>query len=260
MKLSIITIHYNQIEGLRKTLESVWNQSVQDFEFLVIDGGSTDGSVAFLREQEARLTYWCSEPDGGIYPAMNKGIAKARGTYLMFLNAGDCLSDASVIKTCLEQIEAHPTVDVFYGDMYGFQGDVTQKWLHTHPATLDLLFLETQNLNHQSSLFRAELFRELGPYPASYPLAGDHWLFLRSFLADKVFHHISYPLVVFDYGGVGSRSREQYVREMAALWQELVPAYVRKLMPEYRSLKHQTSRGFIRTAIRLYQTFHRQKK
>ena len=88
MKYSIITVNYNNKEGLRNTIESVIHQTYRDFEFIVIDGGSTDGSAEVLKEYDSQITYWVSEKDKGIYNAMNKGIAKATGDYLNFMNSG----------------------------------------------------------------------------------------------------------------------------------------------------------------------------
>ena len=96
-KLSIITINLNNAAGLRKTIESVVNQTFTDYEYLIIDGGSTDGSVEVIKEFADKITYWVSEPDKGIYNAMNKGILKARGEYLQFLNSGDWLVDNEVL-------------------------------------------------------------------------------------------------------------------------------------------------------------------
>ena len=91
MKLSIITINYNHKEGLLKTIKSVVNQTYHDIEYIVIDGGSTDGSVDVVKQYEDSISYWVSEPDCGIYNAMNKGVAKATGEYCLFLNSGDSL-------------------------------------------------------------------------------------------------------------------------------------------------------------------------
>ena len=90
MKFSIITINYNNVEGLRNTIKSVVNQTYTDYEFIIIDGGSTDGSVEVIKEYANIITYWVSEPDKGIYNAMNKGIEVANGEYLNFMNSGDC--------------------------------------------------------------------------------------------------------------------------------------------------------------------------
>ena len=99
MKYSIITVNYNNKEGLRQTIESVIHQTFRDFEFIVIDGGSTDGSADVLKEYDAQITYWVSEKDNGIYNAMNKGIAKATGDYLNFMNSGDCFYTSDVLES-----------------------------------------------------------------------------------------------------------------------------------------------------------------
>ena len=88
MKLSVITINYNNRDGLHKTIASVVNQSWREFEYIVIDGGSTDGSVDVIKSFADRIDYWVSEPDKGIYNAMNKGIDVAQGEYCIFINSG----------------------------------------------------------------------------------------------------------------------------------------------------------------------------
>ena len=96
-KFSIITVNYNNLEGLKKTVESVKNQTYQKFEYIVIDGGSYDGSLEFIKDNESLLDYWVSEPDSGVYQAMNKGIEKATGEYLLFLNSGDHFCNTKVL-------------------------------------------------------------------------------------------------------------------------------------------------------------------
>ena len=97
-KISIITINYNDLKGLQKTFNSVVNQSNKDFEYIVIDGGSSDGGKEFLEQNSDKLAYWISEKDSGVYNAMNKGIKAAKGEYLLFLNSGDFLVDDNVIE------------------------------------------------------------------------------------------------------------------------------------------------------------------
>ena len=97
MKISIITINYNNAVGLEKTLQSVFNQTCADYEYIVIDGGSADDSKNIIVDKRDKFSYWCSEKDSGIYNAMNKGIRKAAGEYLLFLNSGDCFHDTTVL-------------------------------------------------------------------------------------------------------------------------------------------------------------------
>ena len=103
MKLSIITINYNNLAGLQKTMESVFSQTCKDFEYIVIDGASTDGSAEYIRAHADQLTYWVSEKDTGIYNAMNKGVRAAKGEYLLMLNSGDFLVDDRVIERILPE-------------------------------------------------------------------------------------------------------------------------------------------------------------
>ena len=98
MKISIITINFNNLEGLKKTIESVINQTYSNIEYIVIDGGSTDGSVEVIKEYNDEITYWVFEKDKGIYNAMNKGILKSKGKYLQFLNSEDWLIDNEVVN------------------------------------------------------------------------------------------------------------------------------------------------------------------
>ena len=98
MLFSVITINYNNCEGLQRTIDSVIGQTFKDFEFIVIDGGSTDGSVDIINKNAASITYWISERDNGIYHAMNKGIAQAHGDYCIFMNSGDCFYNIEVLK------------------------------------------------------------------------------------------------------------------------------------------------------------------
>ena len=98
MKFTVITINYNNVEGLRQTILSVVGQTCDDFEYVIIDGGSTDGSVGVIKEYEDKITHWVSEKDGGIYNAMNKGVKVAHGEYLIFMNSGDIFFDNKVLS------------------------------------------------------------------------------------------------------------------------------------------------------------------
>ena len=98
MKLSIITVNYNDSKGLERTINSVISQSFRDYEFIVIDGGSADDSVDVIKKYEQYIDYWVSETDGGIYPGMNKGLRQAKGEYVNFMNGGDCYHSTDVLE------------------------------------------------------------------------------------------------------------------------------------------------------------------
>lgn len=174
-KISIITINYNNGKGLQNTIESVIKQSDQDFEFIVIDGNSTDGSKEIISKYKSKLTYAISEPDHGIYNAMNKGILKANFEYLLFLNSGDTLENEDVIKN----IQMHLNdSDIVSGDI--LIEDVKGK--HYVPSrdevTLDFFF--NISLFHQSTFIKRQLFLDLGLYNESFKIGGDYEFFIRA--------------------------------------------------------------------------------
>ena len=115
MKLSIITVNLNNRDGLQKTIDSVICQTFRDFEWIVIDGGSTDGSKELIEQYADHFAYWVSEPDKGIYNAMNKGIKVAKGEYLQFLNSGDSLWNETTLQGVVPFFSG--TTDIFYGDV-----------------------------------------------------------------------------------------------------------------------------------------------
>ena len=104
MKLTVVTINYNNCKGLEKTLRSVTSQLTPEVEYVVIDGGSTDGSVDLIKRYEKNISFWVSEPDKGIYNAMNKGIAHAKGEYINFMNSGDCFHSPDVLSRVLPPV------------------------------------------------------------------------------------------------------------------------------------------------------------
>jgi glycosyltransferase involved in cell wall biosynthesis len=237
MLLSIVTINYNNAIGLAKTIESLKNQTFSNFQYVVIDGGSDDGSLNEITKNKGKISYWVSEKDNGIYHAMNKGIQRASGSYIMFLNSGDCLSDNNILENCITYVERFPDVDIFYGDIYGTNGDGKKRWLHKHPEKLDIFFWEHCNINHQAALIKTSLFTDFGNYPSKYQLAGDHWLFLKSFIECKQFRHIPIPLVIYDCSGASATARTLYNKEMQNMWNELLPDYLRNAVAEYNKLK-----------------------
>jgi glycosyltransferase involved in cell wall biosynthesis len=173
MKLSIVTINLNNSNGLTKTIESVINQSFNDFEYLIIDGASNDGSVDIIRKYGDRINYWISEKDKGIYHAMNKGIGVAKGEYLLFLNSGDFLCNNSVLENFLNETNG---TDIIYGRQYCEHpnGELVP---YLNPDFLLIKdFFWGYSLPHQSTLIKRELFYKYGFYDESLKLSSD-WKF-----------------------------------------------------------------------------------
>ena len=200
MKLSIITVNLNDRAGLLQTLESVRRQTFHDCEHLVIDGGSTDDSPDLLRQWAPKLAYAVSEPDRGIFDAMNKGVSQAKGEYLLFLNSGDTLSTADTLQRLFA---SGPTADVVYGNSRAVGNGVGG--ILTYPSPLTMEFLFVSSIGHQSALIRREL-QLAHPYDTSLRIAADWKFFLQCFLEGSRFAHVDQVIAQFDVTGISNRA------------------------------------------------------
>lgn len=256
--LSIITINFNNAAGLEKTINSVLTQSSKNSEFLVVDGGSNDGSIDIIIKHAGNINYWISERDNGIYDAMNKGIMQASGNYLMFLNSGDYLDDNNVLEEALTFINKQPNTDVLYGDIVSVKNDKKSVW--KHPEKVGISFLKNNNLNHQAALIKASLFKEFGLYPMDYKLAGDHWLFLKALVNDKEFFYLKSLLVNYEPNGIGAKRRGDYEAEMADMWSKLVPSYADYLVNNYTAVEYANTYPFLKNIVPIHHYFTYNKK
>lgn len=220
MKLSVITVNFNDREGLRRTAESVVEQTFDDFEWLVIDGGSTDGSQDVMAQYASRIVWSVSEPDGGIYEAMNKGLARANGEFVQFLNSGDSFIDRNVLGKVFAD---KSLADVNYGDQWCSRGaEIIEK--RTYPEFMDLRFLFRAPLGHQATFIKTSLAKT-HPYQEKYTISADRAFFLDLYLSGASFHYLNLPVVYFDTDGVGSResTREQRRVQFQEIKEELLP-------------------------------------
>jgi len=177
MKLSIITINLNNAQDLVRTIDSVNSQTFRDFEFIIIDGGSTDGSVDIIKQNQESINFWVSECDSGIFNAMNKGIGKANGDYLIMLNAGDVLYSKDTLQTIFE---SNPTEDILYGDaVLESKGKVFGEKIFSKPITFD--FFRRTSISHQAAFIKRELHDRLGLYDESLRFSSDWKFFLLAF-------------------------------------------------------------------------------
>ncbi len=180
MKFSIITVNYNNKEGLRKTIESVISQTFRDFEFIVIDGGSDDGSLDVLKEYDSYITYWISEKDKGIYNAMNKGILKSTGEYLNFMNSGDCY----FAPDTLEKVNKYQTdSDFIVGKDYHFCEKDKKGHASGQPSRITMIHFFTSTLDHQSSFIKRELFNN-SQYNENYRWVSDWIFYIEKIVSD----------------------------------------------------------------------------
>lgn len=208
MRITIITVNYNNCAGLERTLHSVASQSCGDFEHVVIDGASTDGGVALLQRWERPNTVIVSEPDTGIYNAMNKGVAHAKGDYVLFLNSGDTFYDEEVIARVMPYLESGK--DYYVGDLYREQ---RARPLVKAPTKITLHFLASRTLSHQAAFIKREVLLQW-PYNEKLRIVSD-W---EQFFTALVLHNASYaplPFLVarFDATGISSSRAHKAERE-----------------------------------------------
>jgi len=205
-KLSIITINLNNIGGLKKTIESVIEQLYTDFEYLIIDGGSTDGSQDLIRSSANKLSCWISEPDNGIYHAMNKGIRVAKGEYLLFLNSGDFLVDNNVLR---EVFKEDHTEDILCGtSRYSRNGQVL--FNSPSPEKLTLKFFYNQTISHQSTFIRSSLFKQYGNYREDFKINSDYEFWIRAIILNNCTTK-KLNILVSDYNLEGLSGNQNYL-------------------------------------------------
>ena len=219
MKYSIITVNYNNKEGLRKTIESVINQTFRDFEYIVIDGGSSDGSGELLREYSDKITYWVSEPDKGIYNGMNKGIAKATGDYLNFMNSGDCFFADDVLQRVADY---NYDADFIVGRDYHYSERRQQGHASIQPPRTTMMHFFMATLDHQSSFIRRELFNG-SPYDESHRLVSD-WIFYVEKIVGEGRQVQFIPDIICrrEEGGLSEQQRERNRSEINAYLHQLL--------------------------------------
>lgn len=221
MKLSIITVNLNDRDGLQKTIDSVVSQTFKDFEWIVIDGGSTDGSKEIIEQYTNHFSYWVSEPDKGIYNAMNKGIKAAKGDYVQFLNSGDCLKNTTTLDEVFSDFKDG---DIIYGDCVVRVSDTVQQEIHYKPI-FSLKLLLDGSINHQSSFIKRNLLNE-ELYDETLRIASDRKFFIRKALEGKSFVHLNRIIAIFDINGISTTQAELLQKENNKVTQEEVPACI----------------------------------
>jgi glycosyltransferase involved in cell wall biosynthesis len=174
-KLSIITVNYNNAKGLERTIESVVSQNYEDLELIVVDGNSTDTSVAILEENNLHITKWVSEPDTGVYHAMNKGIGMAEGEYILFLNSGDHFDHSNVLSSINHYLKNEELIS--FDIRVAGQG---KDFIKRHPDNLTFSFLFEETLAHQSVFIKRDLFNKVGYYDESLEIVADWKFFIQA--------------------------------------------------------------------------------
>lgn len=218
MKYTIITINYNNADGLRRTIKSVVSQTYTDYEYVIIDGGSTDGSVDIIHKYAEHVDYWVSEKDGGIYNAMNKGVKAAHGDYCIFMNSGDCFYDSKVLEIMTPVCDK----DIVVGKVYTTDG---QEFLY-QPSVASMYFFYSSTIAHQGA-FISKWLLDKYPYDETLKITSDWKFFVQAVIFDNcTIAFNSTPVALFDVEGVSMSKPEATWNEKLGVMKTMFPERV----------------------------------
>ena len=225
MRYSIITINYNNKEGLEDTIKSVINQTSKDFEYIIVDGGSTDGSVDVIKQYADHVNHWVSEKDKGVYNAMNKGTAQAKGEYLVFMNSGDCFHTSNVLSSVANYQE-----DIICGKV--LKGNSTIPSGH-YKSTITLVDLMRGSLPHQAMFIKRELMVK-HPYDEKYKILSDWKFCIQALVFDNcTFRNSDVIVADYDITGISTNSNGLLPKEREQILKEMFPP---RIIADYQRL------------------------
>lgn len=206
--VTIVTVTYNAEDLLEDTILSVVNQSYKNIEYIIIDGASTDKSVDIIKKYEDQIDYWISEPDEGIYFAMNKAVEKATGKWINFMNAGDSFANDTTIELVMEKVDND--TELIYGDYLNSKREFCTV---EHRQNI----LRSMPCCHQSLYVRTKLMKE-DPFKTLFRISADYDFILRMYNEGKKFKYIMEPLCVYLEGGLSQRDAIRRELETFAIY------------------------------------------
>jgi len=222
--ISIISVAYNNKAGLEKTIHSVLQQTFTNYELIVVDGGSTDGTKELLESYGNKINYWVSEKDKGIYNAMNKGVVVATGDYLLMLNSGDFLVDEYILQ---KVVDAKLDSAIVYGNVV-WKTDM-EMYEGSFPSTLTFKFFLNYSLGHQAAFIRKDVHTIVGLYDEHLRIMSDWKLFVLSMCKFNLsYKHISIPISVCSRDGISCKpeSANFIAEEKTSVLQQEFPLFL----------------------------------
>lgn len=208
MKITVITVCFNACATIEKTIQSVINQTYDNLEYIIVDGGSADGTIDVIKKYRSKIAKFVSEPDRGIYDAMNKGSRLATGDWVLFMNSGDEFAHGTVVENIVGQIEKD--ADVVYGDNFMIYDSKTiyhkARFFSDHDINLPF--------NHQSAFVRTELAKQ-HPFDLNYKIAGDYHFFYNLYRADRRFQYVPFPVANYSMDGMSQKHVIRTFREVS---------------------------------------------
>lgn len=222
-KITIITINLNQKKDLENTINSIISQNYNNLEFIIIDGGSVDGSIEIINKYSSYITKWISENDQGIYDAMNKGLNLSTGDWINFKNSGDVFFDEKVLNSI--DFDKHNKTDIIYGPSINDYGFIKVNQLKTYNINLNNLYLGRVMPPHQSTFSRSLLYDNYR-FPQEFRIASDYDFILKMFLAKKniVFDEVS--RTIFHIGGISTKNEILTVKEKYKITKRYIDNYI----------------------------------
>jgi glycosyltransferase involved in cell wall biosynthesis len=246
--ISVITINLNDKTGLQSTIDSVKTQNCSQAEHIIIDGGSTDGSVELIKNNSSLFSRWISEKDNGVYDAQNKGIKVASGEYLIFLNSGDTFYSSSVLNSFLV-FSKERKAGIIYGNSNVIKADAGFEEL-VSPNEITLNFWYRKTINHQAVFFRKDVFERYGFYDTSYKFSADLDILLKVFKKEpETFLHFDH--VVCNYHEVGLSAKPENYDALISEKEKILKKHLSD--KEYSEAKeHYLKEQTFRTRMRIY--------
>ncbi len=241
MTVTIITINYNNVDGLSRTIDSIVSQTVHDYEWIVIDGGSTDGSVELLERYKEHFAFWVSEKDSGVYNAMNKGILHAIGDYVIFMNSGDFFLHADVLHDVIPFLDK----DIVAGSVT-VEGTEKRK---TSPVSLTPWSVLNFNIPHQAEFIQRSLFSTIGLYAEDLFILSDLEFNLKASLKNCSYKSLNYDVASVEQGGISCTQVERVKQENRCIQERNLPLAVCKDYDYWKKLKSNISYPAINWAI-----------
>lgn len=256
MKFSVITVCKNSEKTIENAVNCVISQSFKDFEYIIIDGNSDDNTMKLIDKYRNKITEVISEPDSGLYDAMNKGIKAASGDYLFFLNSDDTFLHDNILELLAEQINnSTETAELIYGDIAVLNKKTGKLSIQKHNK-FNKIYLMKNTPCQPGTFYKREVFEKYGDFDTNYKIVSDHEWFLRVFLKHGLYENLSrikyigFPITVFNTGGLSTdKSREA---KLSAERNDMLDKYFTK--------KERKSYEFLSKYLRTFTTFPYIKK
>ncbi|GAO45224.1 glycosyltransferase family 2 protein [Flavihumibacter petaseus] len=231
MKISVITITFNNEKGLSRTLESLRSQKIENLQVIVIDGGSSDGSLEMIRKSPV-VTDWISESDNGVYNAMNKGLQRVTGDLVFFLNGGDEFTGSGVLQQVTGFISRHPGFDIYYGNVLDIYEDGRQAL--RKPDSISKVSLYRKMICHQGIFAAARLFKENGGFDEELRIKADYDWLLRNIFRNASHCYMDLQIANYEMGGISTTLYDTVsVREIPRVRDRYYSARIQKKIRRY---------------------------